>query len=134
MLNIFPDLLAWGLFAPLLLRVVVGLLFVSSGWKTLRHDRGAAVEFCESLGCKPGTYYVWVWGLLQIIGGLMLIAGLYTQGAALGLILLTGILAALKRKHPERIPYEPRFLDLLLVVLVSLLFSGAGFFAFDIPL
>ncbi|MDO8564818.1 MAG: DoxX family protein [bacterium] len=134
MLNLFPELLAWGLLAPLLLRIVVGLIFVSYGWNILRRDRETASAFCESLGCKPGTTYVWVWGLLQIAGGLLLIIGLYTQGAALGLMALTGILASLKRKHPERIPFERRFLDLLLVVLVSLLFSGAGLFAFDIPL
>lgn len=134
MLNTFPDLLAFGLFAPLILRLAAGVTCALMGWRLIRRDKESWVRVAESLGRVPGLSYVWVVGGLLELGGILLILGLYTQVAALLLATLTGILSALKRKRTEQIPYDRAFLDLLLVVLISLLFSGAGFFAFDLPL
>lgn len=134
MLNIFPDLLAFGLFAPLLLRVAAGLVFVSIGWHNLGRSRAEEATFFESLGWKPGIYFAAGLGAIELTTGLLLIAGLYTQIAALAAAIISLGAFTLKRRAPQGITSSRGFLLLLLVVSLSLLVSGAGLFAFDLPL
>ena len=68
--------------ALLLMRLLVGLVFLSSGWKHVSNpvDRG------KSIGMSPGvTRFV---GLAELAGALGVALGVLTQFAALGLILV----------------------------------------------
>ena len=68
--------------ALLLMRFLVGLVFVTSGWKHTQDP----VERGKSIGLSPGiTRFL---GLAELAGGLGVALGVLTQLAALGLILL----------------------------------------------
>src|SRR5215207_2242605 len=76
--------------ALLLMRLLVGLVFVTSGW---RHASDA-VERAKSIGMSVGfTRFL---GIAELAGGLGVAFGVLTQLAALGLILI--MLGAIHRK------------------------------------
>ena len=66
--------------ALLLMRLMVGVVFISSGWKHTRDP----VERGKSIGMSPGvTRFL---GLAELAGGVGVALGVLTQLAALGLI------------------------------------------------
>ena len=68
--------------ALLLMRVMVGVVFISSGWKHTKDP----VERAKSIGLSPGfTRFI---GIAELAGGLGVALGVLTQLAALGLILI----------------------------------------------
>ena len=68
--------------ALLLMRLMVGVVFISSGWKHVQNP----VERGKSIGMSPGlTRFL---GLAELAGGLGVALGVLTQLAALGLILI----------------------------------------------
>lgn len=134
MLNPFPHLLTYMLVAPFILRLVLGYAFLLFGYNKLTRNRREKTTFFEKLGLRPGKIYVLVFGVIECIAGLLLVAGFYTQIAALvsGLILLGTIL--IKWKKPTLLSGETILFVTLFAIALSLLFSGAGFWAFDVPL
>ena len=75
-LHQFTDL------ALLLMRLLVGVVFISSGWKHAKNP----VERGKSIGMSPGvTRFI---GLAELAGGVGVALGALTQVAALGLILI----------------------------------------------
>ncbi len=134
MLSVFPNMLAFGLLAPFLLRIALGLVFLSFGKYKLGKGRASKAAFFDSLGWKPGAYVALGIGIAELAIGLLLVVGLYTQVAALAssLILIGALL--LKKKSADGIESSRGFLALLLVIALSLVVSGAGAFAFDLPL
>jgi putative oxidoreductase len=68
--------------ALLLMRILVGVVFVASGWKHAKNP----VERGQSIGMSPGiTRFL---GVAEMAGGLGVALGVLTQYAALGLILI----------------------------------------------
>jgi len=68
--------------ALLLMRLLVGAVFISSGWKHVQNP----VERGKSIGMSPGfTRFL---ALAELAGGLGVALGVLTQLAALGLILI----------------------------------------------
>jgi uncharacterized membrane protein YphA (DoxX/SURF4 family) len=134
MLNPFPQLLDFALLAPFILRVVLGLLFVNLGYLKLRTERKRWVVSFETLRLKPAAFLVTVIGTLQIAGGTMLIVGFLTQIVAL--IFTVIALAELFVEYRETAILKRNFVFYLLLsaISLSLLFSGAGLFAIDLPL
>jgi putative oxidoreductase len=86
----FPALARFTDLALLLLRVMVGMVFVTSGWSHVRHSE----ERSKSIETNRGfTIFL---GAAEFLGGLGIIAGVFTQLAAIGLILV--MLGAIERK------------------------------------
>ena len=134
MLNVFPDLLIFSLIAPFIIRVVAGGMFVISGYQKLTEDRLKKALFFENQGLRPGVFFAWLFGLIELVGGAFLIAGLYTQPVALILIIpLVGALL-IKLQHGNLLNHETTYYILLLAICLSVLFSGAGRPAIDLPL
>ena len=134
MLNPFPDLLAFGLLAPFLLRVALGAIFIDFGWNKLRRQKTEKAALFESFGWTPGARYALVLGIAESVIGALLIVGLYTQLAALAAALICVAVLYLKKKYRARWSHDRRLFLLLFFIALSLLLSGAGFFAFDVPL
>jgi putative oxidoreductase len=134
MLTIFPSLLTLQLIAPFLLRITIGLIFTNFGKTKLGRQKKEKAAFFESIGLRPGLTFVWAIGLIEIITGLLFIVGFLTQIASVIaiIILLTALL--LKKKHPESFESSCGYLILCLIVAISLMFTGPGFLAFDLPL
>lgn len=134
MLNPFPELLSYGLLAPFLLRIVLGFIFIDLGFLKFKTEKTRWIASFETLGIKPADFFVPLYAVLQIIGGLMLLMGFYTQIAALGFVILTGIELLIEWKTREILKRDLVFYLLLFVISLSILITGAGAFAFDLPL
>jgi putative oxidoreductase len=86
----FPALSQFADLALLLLRLMVGLVFMSSGWSHAKDP----VTRAKSIGMSPGfTRFL---GIAELAGGLGVALGILPQLAALGLILV--MLGAIQRK------------------------------------
>ena len=131
--SIFPDLLAFKLFAPVFLRLVLGIVFIAHGYPKLFKDFAGTVGWFDSAGIKPAKFWVLVVGIVEFFGGIALIVGFATQLAALLIAInMLGAIFLVKRKMGLVNGYE---FDLaLLAMALSLVFLGAGFFAIDLPL
>jgi putative oxidoreductase len=76
--------------ALLIMRLLVGLVFVTSGWSHVKDP----VTRGKSIGLSPGfTRFL---GLAELAGGLGVALGVLTQLAAIGLILV--MLGAIQKK------------------------------------
>ena len=134
MLNPFPELLSFSLLGPFVLRVVLGLIFIDLGILKFRGEKTRWLASFEALNIHPADLMLAIYALLQIVGGVFLIAGFWTQVAALVLAVFSGIELGIEWKAREVLKRDLVFYLLLFVISVSLLFTGAGAFAFDIPL
>ena len=85
-----PWLLQFSDEALLLMRLLVGVVFISSGWSHAKNPGTRA----KSIGMSPGfTRFL---GVAELAGGLGVAVGVLTQVAALGLILV--MLGAIQKK------------------------------------
>ena len=87
---IFPQLAQFTDFALLLLRIMVGIVFISSGWNHLKSPEARSKDIGMSKGF---TIFL---GAAEVVGSLGIIFGVLTQLAAAGLILL--MLGAIQKK------------------------------------
>lgn len=119
LLSIFPQLLSFGFFAPLLLRVVVSLFVLYLGYK------------------RWGKQYKWA-SILYLLSGGLVFLGMYTQIAvivAVATLKLDFYFDYWKDRKSVPIQNEKYFLyTMATVILLSLLLTGPGAFAFDLPL
>jgi len=134
MLNPFPEFLAFSFFAPLILRVVLGLIFLDLGVLKFRSEKERWLASFETLNLHPTGLLLSVYAVLQIAGGFLLIFGLWTQVAALAFALFTGMELFVEWRAKEILKRDMIFYLLLFVISISLLLTGAGAYAIDIPL
>lgn len=134
MLNPFPELLNYALLAPFLLRAVVGLIFLDLGILKFKGEKARWISSFETLGVHPADLLVGLYGALQVVGGIMLLVGVYTQIAALFFVLSTGIELYIEWQAREVLKRDITFYLLLFVISLSLLLTGAGAYAIDLPL
>jgi putative oxidoreductase len=85
-----PGLLQYADEALLLMRLLVAIVFITSGWSHFKDP----VARGKSIGMSPG--FTRVLGIGELAGGLGVALGVLTQLAALGLILI--MLGAIQRK------------------------------------
>lgn len=121
MLNPFPSLLAFSLLAPLLVRVTLGLTFVHLAYGVFLHHK----RMCRLLVSL---------GVLAALGGIALVIGLFTQIASLLAACISLVFFLFPKQVAAPFGVERRLSLILFVLSLSLLFSGAGLFAFDLPL
>lgn len=134
MLNPFPELLAYSMLAPFILRVILGFIFIDLGILKFREEKKRWQESFETLGLRPATLFVPLYALIQVLGGLLLLVGLWTQVAALVFVISTGIELYIEWSAREVLKRDMVFYLLLFVISLSLLLTGAGAYAIDIPL
>jgi putative oxidoreductase len=83
-------------YAALLLRVVLGGLFLTHAWlKIFVFTPAGTVGFFQSLGLPGALAYVVM--AVEVVGGLALIAGVYARIAAI--VLIPGLLGAIVTVH-----------------------------------
>ncbi len=86
----FPQLAHFTDLGLLLLRLMVGVVFLTSGWSHLKDPAGRS----QSIGISKGfTIFL---GLAEVAGSLGVIFGVLPQLAAIGLILI--MLGAIQKK------------------------------------
>ena len=134
MLNPFPEFLTYSLLAPFILRLVAGLVFVDLGVFVFKNEKERWIASLSALRVPSPLLYLKILGLIEIAGGIMLVLGFYTQIAALVLALFTFAETYVEYKSPEILKRNFVFYIMLFAIVLSLLLSGAGAFAIDLPL
>lgn len=127
MLSWWPDLFHFSSFAPTILRLALGGIFLFFGARELLKSR-----LLTEIGWpKIAIKIVGVW---EFLIGFFLLIGLFTQMAALlaGLEILGYLF--LKLKNKEKIPLPIDYLLIMLAVCISLILLGPGLLALDLPL
>ena len=118
-LTTFPGLLTFQLLAPFIIRVTAGLYVLWLGKNQLK---------------KP---MAWL-SIFYFLPGIFVIVGLYTQIAALVAICVVKLdfwnRIWLKRHVTKPSPQEMWLYIIIALTLFTLLFTGPGLFAFDLPL
>lgn len=133
MLNPLPDLLVYTIFAPALLRATAACMFF---YLALRHTRSRSDVAREMsvLSHSVASGVVGVYIVLEILVGIGLFFGYHTQVAAIvGLVICTKALMVRRSLH-HLVPLSRSSYLLLSIICISLLLTGAGAFAFDLPL
>ena len=134
MLSVFPELLNYTILAPLILRVVVGVIFVDLGFLKLKGENDRWVASFRALGLHPADLLVLIYGIIQILGGVFLIAGFLTQAVALVFVLLTGLELLIEWRAREVLKRDLVFYLLVFSISLSLMLTGPGAYAIDLPL
>lgn len=128
----FPQLFFLApLYVPVLLRVAAAGVFAYATYVVYKYRAQAAQTPLPLIGARP-----WVVGFVVLIYAAivcMLALGYYAQIGA-----LLGALAALKglfwgKRLQALLPLSRTSAFLLLIICLSLVFTGAGAFAMDVP-
>ena len=132
MLNSFPNLLTYGFFAPTLLRVAAALVFAYLAYTHFKNKDQIAQTGFPIIG--KGEWIAWLAVLIEGAAALGLFLGYYTQISA-----IVGAAVAIKSsfwsgKYPDFFILSRSTSFLLLIICLSLLVTGAGKLAFDLPL
>ncbi|MDQ5893084.1 MAG: hypothetical protein QG640_94 [Patescibacteria group bacterium] len=119
MLSIFPSLLAFEGFAPLLLRLTIGAVFALWAYGKLK----------KRISSQDISF-----GVVEAIIALGLILGVYTQLAALAAAIILGFRLIQKIQQKAFLTDGVNYYLILFIISLTLLLTGPGFFAFDLPL
>lgn len=130
--SLFPGLFVLANFVPLIIRLFLGLLFIVHGYPKLFKSFNQTVGFFESVGIKPAKFWVFVVGVVEFFGGIALLIGFATQLVAL-LIAIEMLVAIIVVKFKKGFVGGYELELALLVMAISLVFLGAGAYAFDLP-
>lgn len=114
MLSVFPEILFLSPLAPLLLRASLGALFALAAWKHAQYPGIASRAL----------------GTIELALAIALVAGAWTQPAA---ILGSAVILVWLFRKESRV-YEASAIMLALAISLSLVVTGPGAFAFDLPL
>jgi putative oxidoreductase len=114
----------------LVLRVALGASFIFHGYPKLSDPAHALKTF--PVNGFP-SYFVYIFGILEVFGGGLLIAGLFTRGAALLLAIEMGLVLG-RSKIPSAGIYafgRYEFPLLLGAMALALVTTGAGLISID---
>lgn len=124
----FPTLLSLSAFGLLVLRVVVGFVFLLHGLAKLKNPKAMA----QGMGWSVAG--ISLLGFVETASGLLMIVGLLTQLAALllGLVMIGAWYYKVFKWHKKFTGDGGWELDLILLAAnVAILLSGAGAWALD---
>lgn len=123
----------WQGVAPLVLRVAVGLVFFMHGWQKLSGGVDGTAGFLGSLGFPAPEVFAVLLIAAELVGGLMLILGLFTHWTAkvLAFVALVALLTVHASKGFFMATGGYEFILLILATSVSLIFLGPGMWSVD---
>ena len=130
-LNTFPDLLTFATLSPFILRIVLGLIAINLGRLKFGKEKQEWYELFETINLHPSEYLVKILAGIEIIGGLMLLVGIYTQITAIVFSAVFFCEMILEYRDDSLENRNLPFYVLLFAISLSLVFLGAGAFAID---
>jgi putative oxidoreductase len=122
----------------LLVRVVVGVLFIGHGSQKLfgwfgGYGPKGTGGWMESVGIKPGVLMAVLAGLLELVGGTLLTVGLFTPLA--GILIALAMLGAIIKVHYKNGVWNTangyEYTLVLFAVAVGIALIGAGDYSLD---
>lgn len=120
----------WAGFAPLILRVVVGITFVVAGWGKIQAGSDAIGGFFASAGIPLAGFFAPIVMWVEFLGGIALILGLWTHlvSKLLAVIMLVAtFMVHLKNGFAGPGGYQLTLT--LFAALISIMITGPGKFA-----
>ena len=117
MLSLFPQIFFLEQLSPFILRLALGVIFASYGYIKLSQRK-------NKLSIAGGA--------LELVGGLFVFLGLFTQLGAIFLI-VDRLISVWKVKFSRGFIGGYDFDIALIAMATSLLFLGPGFFSIDFP-
>ncbi len=114
MLALLPQILFLGTFAATLIRLTLSVMMAYNAWKNVSKDDIAVRGF----------------SMIEIAVAAALFVGAWTQAVAMIAVLMLAISLAL----PQFRVWPRSTVALLLVMALTLIVTGPGAFAFDLPL
>ncbi len=134
MLNPFPiQFLA--MLAYALLRLCVGFLFFRAGLRHIKNRQQLTEPLAHTFPFFPfGRTALWMTVITELMVGSMFFLGLYTQIAAIISMAFCLKFAIWNRRLPSEFFEGRSFYTLLFFASLSLFITGAGAFAFDLPI
>lgn len=133
MLTFFPDLLVFRFFTPTILRVTAGLVFVYLAWYHAKHRKETSHEI-PLVGHEMAVWAVGVLILAELGVGVTLFLGYATQVSALIGTALSFKASIFSRTLRHLSPFSRLSYILLGVICLTLILTGGGAFAMDLPL
>lgn len=132
MLSVFPiHFLA--LFAYFLLRIVVSFLLLNLGIQHFIH-RNELKDILKLPWWPYGLFTTWMFALGEIVLGALIFVGAWTQVATLLVAVMSLKMLIVRNWFNHHTIPSKSFYFLLLGASLSLTITGAGVFAFDLPL
>lgn len=120
MLSAFPPLLSYSQLSPFFLRIGLGAVLLFWLYRALREPNSSTKN--KALGIFEG------------IIGLLILIGLWTQVAALVVIIDLVVRIVNKIMKKAFLTDGVNYYFILLIMALSLIVTGAGWLAFDLPL
>lgn len=116
--------------ATIILRLVVGVVYMAHGWRKFKNYQGT-VQWFNTVGFKPGKLWGTLVMLAELGGGAMIFLGFFSQVFAgiLLIIMLGALFANVRQKQPF---FKVIELDLILIAALSLVITlGSGAYSLD---
>lgn len=125
----------WRDVGPLVLRVIVGLVFLLHGWMKIQSPAGSTSQFFAQIGIPAAGFFAIIVTWLEFFGGIALILGIFTHWASK--LLAIEMVVAIFTVHigqgffinPQR--YGVEFALTLFGALVAIMAMGAGKYSLD---
>ncbi len=108
----------------LILRIALGLLFISEGWTKL-HDLAGTIKFFDMLGFSGPAGWVMLVAYVELIGGILILLGLLTKPVCVALAIEMAVIIWGVSSHGGAFWGHP-FEFFLLLALLSLYIGGPG--------
>jgi uncharacterized membrane protein YphA (DoxX/SURF4 family) len=134
MLSIFPELLTFSYVGVTIVRVTIGLVLLYIGLMTTGIKKTTYKNNFKIKEYPFSNIIPMVFGFIEIVTGLFLIAGFLTQLMAIIAIYLFLNLIFIEKHIGRVFDYSNLFYISLILISVAILFLGPGIFAFDLPL
>ena len=136
----------WRQWAPLPLRLVIGYGFLAHGWAKLSRGPAGFAKLLEQIGAPLPEVTAWVSTLIEILGGLAILAGAFVAAVSVPLIVM--MLVAMFTVHlrygfsaintigltadgPQFGPPGYEINLLYIAGLLALILGGAGLWSID---
>ncbi len=130
-LNVFPGLLTYSILSPLILRVVLGFVAIDLGYLKLGKEHLQWKELFDTIHFRPSHLFVKLLAWIEILGGIMLLIGAYTQVVAIVFSIAFFCESVIEYREESLEKRNFPFYVLLLTISLSLVFLGAGAFGLD---
>lgn len=119
--------------ASLFLRVVVGVIFLVHGWQKLQGGVPGTAGFLATLGFPAPEFFAVLLIAAEVIGGALLIIGLYTHWAAkiLAIVALVALVTVHLGKGFSVATGGYEFILLILAASLSVMALGGGRWSVD---
>ena len=118
--SVFPDLFVFQLLSPFILRLTLSVVVILWAIKDFKK--------------KNPDIKKRIITLIKAIAGLSVFLGLWMQVGALAIAIFLGFELFIKFKNKALFTDGVNYYFILFVIAISLLFSGPGILAFDLPL